>query len=192
MKRSRKGKKSFLAAVVAVVAISALVASSAAAAVVPAKFSGEWAKPSTTGLTLKKNGLEPKNCTFQSWSEGWLTGSQFWFASEGEQIRLACPSGSSSLNMVMVGEASYDTVTGKYNLHFNDYGVMQLPSPWGYYNQVSGSGGFNASWTNGSGSTASTFTLANQTIGAIGAQKLTLSGTVKVTASGGGLITLSH
>src|ERR1044071_8076523 len=99
--------KVFVTSIVAAFALTALAAASASASIVPAKFSSEWAKVSTAGLTLKKNGLEAKTCTFSSWSEGWLTGSHFAFVSEGEQIRLLCPSGASSLNMVMLGEAQY-------------------------------------------------------------------------------------
>lgn len=187
--RTQRRRNVLITSIVAALALTALVAGSASASIVPAKFSSEFGKISTTGLTLKKNGLEPKTCTFSAWSEGWFSGSQFWFLSEGEQIRLSCGIG---LNMKMYGEATYDTVTGQYNLHFNDYSEMQLPSPYGYYTQVSKLNGFNASWVNGSGTTASTFKLANQTFGYAGEQKLTLDGTTKVTTSTGGLLTLSH
>lgn len=190
--RSHRRIKVFLSTIVAAFALTALVAASASATIVPAKFSSEWAKVSTTGLTLKKNGLEAKTCTFRNPTSVYLTGSLMSIFSEGEQAKLNCPTSISTLSMVLLGEASYDTVTGKYSIHFKDYGAMQLSSPWGYYDQVSNSGGFNAGWENGSGATASTFTLANQTFGWISKQKLTLEGTVKVTTTTGGLLTLSH
>jgi hypothetical protein len=190
--RSQKRTRRVISIVAAVCGLTALMAAPASATIVPAKFSSAWTKESTTGLTVKKNGLEAKTCTLPSWSEGFTSGSQFGFISEGEQIKLLCPNTSSSVNMVWAGSATYDTVTGKYNLHFNDYTAMMLPSLWGYYTQQSGSGGFNATWTNGSGATASTFTFANQTFGSVGGQKLTIDGTVKATTSSGGLLTLSH
>jgi hypothetical protein len=185
----------FVTAAVASLALTALVVASASAAIVPAKFSGPEFKVSTTGLTVKRNGLEPKTCTFKPATVGLTESEQFYILDNFEgDTKLLCPNGSTPLQMILRGVARYDNVAGTYSLHVNDYTTTNLYGPWGSYWQQSKvvGGGFNGTWVNGSGATASTVTFSNQTFGYTAAGlKMTMEGTVKVTTPSGGLITLS-
>ena len=104
--------------------------------------------------------------------------------------------GTSTFTMVLRGSAKYDTETNSYSLHVNDWNNWTLWSPWSEgYSQVSGAeeGGSTATWTNGSGLTASTVKFTNQVIGGTFSGKVvTIEGTLKATTSSGGLLTLSH
>jgi hypothetical protein len=191
LKRSQKGIKVFILAIVAVFAMSALVASSAAAEIVPAKFSSTKFKLTTTGLTVKRNGAEAKTCTFKSTTEG--EGFETFYVYNNIELdtRFLCPS-PTQLQMIWSGAVRYDTVASKYTFNIAPYTTQNMVySPWGTYWQnyeVSGT------WVNGSGSTASTVTFASQPFGTTtpGGQTLTLEGQLKVTTPSGGLVTLSH
>ena len=183
--------KTLLVAGMAVLALSALGASSAAATVVPAKFSSSWFEMSSSGITVKRNGTEAKTCTASS-IEASTEGNSYFgsndFPSGG--VRFNC-TGGGSLVMGYVGTASYDTVTGKYTLQNKYSSPSYIESPWGPYLQ---SGTQSGAWVNGSGSTASKVTYTNQTIGFTypGNQKITIEGSLKANEFGGGLVTLSH
>jgi hypothetical protein len=192
LQRSKSRTKAFLAAVAAAMVIGALVASSAMAEVVPAKFSSSQIKVTTTGLTVKRNGLEPKACTFKGTTQGETLGELFYIFNNWEgDTRLQCPTVGTQLQMILSGEAHYDTVASKYTFSVQPYPSQTMTySPWGIYWQDYE---FSGTWVNGSGATASTVTFTNQRFGTTtGGQKLTIEGQVKATTPSGGLITLSH
>lgn len=179
-----------LAAVAAVMALGALAAS-ASASVVPAYFSGSSFKVTApSGITLKRSGTEPKVCT-PTWT---ITGSAqlngFTFGNvQGGETKFTCPSGT-SFTIGFVGEARYDTVTGQYSLYVNYDPGYSLVSPWGSYYENSA---FSGAWVNGSGSTPSTLTYTNAVVGHTTAgAPISIEGTLNVTTSTGGLLTLSH
>lgn len=192
----KKRTKSILMTALAAMAISAVGASAASAELVPATFSNSSFKMAVSNLTVRANGIEPKTCTSTT-----LTGSAeesgvFYAGNAGGFAESKFTCGGSSFYMVFLGEALYDTETGKYSLHVYDFNSWSLSSPWGSYSQVSGNGegGSDATWVNGSGLTPSTATFKNQTVGYTysGGKKISIEGTFKVTTSTGGLLTLSH
>jgi len=186
-----------IVAAVAAMAMSALVASAASAALVPAKFSTSSFKLTSTGVTVKGNGIEPKTCIPSVYIEGYAEANNFMATNPGyAETKYSC-TGSTAFSVVLVGQVQYDTVAGKYIVHVNDFPSWSLNSPFGSYSQVSGAsggGGSNATWVNGSGATASTITFVNQTLGwtYAGSKKITLDGVFKATTTSGGLLTLSH
>lgn len=191
MIRSQRSVKAFLTVAVAALALGALVASSASAAIVPAKFSNSSVKLTTTGVTLKRAGIEAKSCTLSPAIQLFAEGSGF-IGGNGElgEARFTC--GTSSLRMRFVGEVLYDTVAGTYSFGLADYTTVQLASPYGFYWQNTG-GKTKAPWVNGSGATNSKITLSETPIGYDNSSKLiTMSGTLTATTSAGGLVTLSH
>jgi hypothetical protein len=187
--------KILLTAVVAAMAMSAILASVAAAEVVPAKFSSSEFNLTTSGLTLKRNGIEAKTCVSPSAIEGYAESSNFLASNlEGfAETKFTC-GGTSTFTIVLKGTAKYDTVTNSYSLHVNDFNSWSLWSPWseGYWQNTGGKGS-TATWTNGSGSTASTVKFTNQWIGStFSGKQVTIEGTLKATTLSGGLLTLSH
>lgn len=190
--RSQRSMKVFLAAAVAALAMSAAVVSTASATIVQANFSSSQFTLSTTGLTVKKDGLDPRVCTFKSAPKGEGGGGQFYVYNNFEgDTRFYCPTWNTQLQMILSGNVTFDTVTNKYSFTVNPYPSMNLTfSPWGSYWQ---SEPISGNWVNGSGTTASTITFTDQWFGTTNKiDKLTISGTVKVTTPTGGLITLSH
>lgn len=187
-----KSIRILLTAAVAAMAMSALVASSASASIVPAKFSNSSFKLTSTGITVKGNGIEPKTCTPSSYIEGYAENSNFLASNPGfAETKFSC-TGGTSFSMVLLGEAQYDTVANHYILHVNSFSSWSLNSPYGGYWQESES---TATWLNGSGSTASTITFTEQTLGHTffpAGKKISISGTFKATTLSGGLLTLSH
>lgn len=180
---------------VAALAMSAVLASVASAAIVPAKFSSSSIKLTTSNLTVKANGIEPKTCLAAT-LPGTAEGQNFYVGNAGGFAESKFTCGGLSFTMVFLGEARYDTVAGSYAFHVNDFPSWSLQSPWGSYSQqsgASGGGGSNGVWVNGSGSTASTVTFGNPTVGwTFGGKKVSIEGTFKATTSTGGLLTLSH
>jgi hypothetical protein len=189
--QSRNITKILFATALATLAISALLASAASATIVAAKFSGPaFTKLTTSGLTLKLNGAEPKTCTASA-LEGYVERNFYEVSNEvGGETRFGCPF-PSELTMAWAGEAFYDTVANRYFLRIKSYNVS-LMSPYGAYMQEPGTTG--GTWVNGSGSTPSTLTFSNETLGRTlsGSKKITEEGTFTITTSTGGLVTLSH
>lgn len=184
--------KVLLTAAVAAMALSALVAASASAAIVPAKFSSSSIKMSTSGITLKRGGLEPKTCTQAGSLAGTGEGGGYLVNNQWDG---SAKFGCSGLELIMVfwGNSSYDTVANRYFLTLKSYEIYPFRSPYGEYWQrinLPSSG----TWVNGSGLTPSTVTFTDQLIGYTlsGNKPITISGTFNVTTSGGGLVTLSH
>ncbi len=186
-----------MTAAMAAMAMSALVASSASAAIVPAEFSSSSFKLTSTGITVKGNGIEPKTCTPSVAIQGSAEpGGGFLASNPGyAESKFSC-TGGTAFYMVFLGEALYDTVANRYFLHVNDFPSWSLSSPFGSYSQVSGSGegGSEATWVNGSGATASTITFTNQTVGwTYSGKRVSIDGgALKATTPSGGLLTLTH
>ena len=182
--------KGILALSLVALALAALGATSASASIVPAKFSSSSFKVTTTGVTLKRNGLEPKTCTLSLPIESSAEGSYFFganYPSSPGGTKYSC-GGVAILGQWFSGEAFYDNVAKTFSLTFDPYSFSTLSSPWGSYSQES----FKASWVNGSGATASTINFNNTTIGfGTDGKALTLTGSLKVTTPAGGLVTLS-
>ena len=178
-----------LTAAVAAMALSAVLASTAAAAIVPANFSSTSIKLTTSNLTVRANGAEPKLCSAATLS-GTAENNNFYVGNSGGFAESKFTCGGAQFTMVFLGEARYDTVAGKYIFHVNDFPSWSLWSPWGSYSQNVAADG---TWVNGSGSTASTATFSGQTVGyTTGGKKVSIEGTFKATTSSGGLLTLSH
>jgi hypothetical protein len=191
--RLRKTTKLFLVAGVAALALSALGAASASATIVPAKFSSTGGiKMTSTGITVRRSGIEPQSCTQFGTYLGWAEGNQFFGSNTSfEYTKFTCPSGK-EFQLRIVGSTTFNTVTGVYTVTIGGNGISQW-SPWGQYLQ-STSPGTTATWVNGSGSTASTITFSNATVGKTleGEKPLSVEGTFKATTESGGLLTLSH
>ena len=182
-----------MAVAVAALALSASIASSASASVVPAKFSTANFKMTTSSITLKRNGLEPKTCTLNGTLVGAGESGSYFASNQADgSTRYFC-SGGGQFTGVFMGSASYDTVTGRYYLTYNGYGGMSFFSPYGesYYAETRGLS--SGTWVNGSGSTPSKVTFTDQTVGYTTAGKrLSMDAVFTVTTEAGGLITLSH
>jgi hypothetical protein len=192
LKQFRSSTRVFATAIVAALALSAIVASSASASIVPAKFSSELIKLTTTEVTLKRAGGEAKTCTLSPAISLTGEGKSFWGGNrEGFETRFTC--GLSTLQMVLYGEVFYDTVAGTYTFYIYDYEGTSMLSPYGIYWQETVEK-IKPSWTNGSGATASTVTFKETPIGHDEKGKMiTMTGTFKATDySTGGLVTLSH
>jgi hypothetical protein len=191
----KKRIKAVLMTALAAMAVSTVGASAASAELVPASFSNSSFKMAVSNLTVRANGIEPKTCTSTTLTGTGEASGEFYAGNAGGFAESKFTCGGSSFYMVFLGEALYDTETGKYSLHVHDFGSWSLWSPWGSYSQVTG-GGSDATWVNGSGLTASTATFKSQTtVGYTSfpsGKKVSIEGTFKVTTSTGGLLTLSH
>lgn len=143
-------------------------------------------------LTVYKNGANAKTCTPTVGQVSEMSSEEAW-ASIGTfapgELNFPCGSGMLSLSLVL---NAIDTKTVEVGEYFP--GVQ---SPWGgYWTQgawVGGSGPAIADFKNGSGSTASTLTFSNDILGSIPEgtyPTITATGTLKVTTSSGGLLTL--
>jgi hypothetical protein len=178
-------------------------ASSAFAAEVPAKFSSETAiKATGTGLTVKKNGGEAKTCEIVKTTTGSVAnstgGSQGVITLQNDGVfyrtNLSCSGGTTLQLILAVGSAKYETTTGAYFIRFAPFAGSSVSSPYGSYSWAAGSSDVKIGWTNGSGATASTLTFSETVLGihTDGKSKISLTGSIKVTTSAGGLVTLSH
>jgi len=182
----------------ACLALAAFAASSAMAEEAPTIWSGSSIKISSpSGVTVEKNGAEPKVCTTQTY--GSATGSTSIEGIFGAYNRmdfttkLSCPNSKAlTLWFYYPSHAVYNTSTGKYLVDFNQGEILE--SPWGQY-YVSSEAEIRGTFTNGSGATPSTLTVSHVPIGNLGGTTgptLTLTGTFNVTSGSGGLLTLSH
>lgn len=143
-------------------------------------------------LTVLKNGGSSKTCTASSIQTGEFTdaySAEIRGAGWLEQLTFSC-AGST---LGMVAELNVVSTT---SLEFGGY-FESATSPWlgSYYQGVwpGGEGRMIGDWKNGSGATASTLTFSSDKLGATydaGNPTVTASGTLKVTTSSGGLITL--
>jgi len=164
------------------------VASPASAAEQTAKFSSSTIKLTTAGVTVKRNGLDPRTCTPETGSFSGGTSGNLAAIGNFGYVWFKC-SGSTSLQMNMMSWAWWNTLTSQYSLEVgsNNSGGTTV-SPWGSYNQSA----TKAIWTNGSGSTNSTLKFENAVIGSSSGGPITMTGTFTATTSSGGLLTLSH
>jgi hypothetical protein len=178
--------------------LAAAVASPASATPVAAKFSSSSLKLTTTGITLKRNGLEPKTCTMDKGAAYGGSESNTWAVYNTEYlpwptVQFTC--GSQGFVMTMGGEAFYDTVPGYY-LQLRDMGMGYggKYTPYGNYIQTFGEGKAVGKWINGSGLTPSTIKFENATVGVLespASGTVTLSGTFTATTTSNTLLTLS-
>jgi hypothetical protein len=183
-----KRKTTGFIALVAALALCAVAVAPASAEVVPAKFSSSTFKLTTSGVTAKRNGADPRTCTPSGGAISGSTSSSSFLGS-GFGSKFNC-SGPSELLMTVGGEAKYDTVSGEYYLLFNASNTP-VQSPWGWYEQTTAR---KATWVNGSGATQSTLKFSNTTIGHLQSDfsVISLDGSFTATTSVGGLLTLSH
>ena len=189
-----------VAAAAAIAALGATAASPASAGWVKAKFSGgPSVKATTTGVTLKRDGIEPKTCTlFSGATIGSISGSEVLGLANatvpgwGEPItRFEC-GGSNKLDLyTSIVQAEYETVSGQYRLYFWPWPFEEsLQAPWS--NKYRGAFWY-ATFTNGSGATPSSFTASEAVIGKepTSGKKITMSGTFNLTDNKGGLVTVT-
>lgn len=185
--------KVLITPLVVLVASAAVGVAPAAAEVVSAKFSGTSMKMTTTGVTVKKNALEPKTCTLfgGATQTSSLGESLAWVANVNFGETLFSCSGSTQLENSMYFNAKYDTATGKYSLRYGK-GSYGGRSPYGNYGGTGET--FTGTWVNGSEGTPSTLTFAEAQLGLLSGSGLpiTLSGTFNVTTKAGTVLTLSH
>jgi hypothetical protein len=178
-------------------ALAAVLASPAMASIVNGKFSASTVKLTTTGVTLKLNGGDPRTCTL-------VTGATSGSTSVGSSDVLLkntftggtefnC-SGSSIFQMVLSAHARYDTVSGRYFLLLDNWPTGTKTSPWGQYTQEApGETMPDPTWVNGSGATKSTLKFENEPLGFTeSGGSITMTGTFSATTSTGALLTLSH
>ncbi len=180
------------ASIAALAALVAVAAAPATAAEVNATFSGSSMKLTTAGVTIKKNGADPKTCTLLGGStSGATAGNGVWVFNDIYGSTLFNCTGGTKFGVWTEFKATYDTVTGQYTLRSANVSPQGNPSPWGNY---VGGNSLKGTWVNGSGGTPSTLTFNETTIGTItsSGHVITLSGTFNATTSSGGLLTLSH
>jgi len=184
LSRKTKGCLALMAVVTAVAA----VASPASASEIPAKFSASTIKLTTTGMTVKRNGEDPRTCTPEGGS--FSGGTSEGIASVGGfyPVSFKC-SGPSTLQMNFFAKVVWDTVASKYIFQTGGGAGASLISPWGSYSPAAS---VKSTWVNGSGSTNSTLKFENTILGNGTGGNVTLTGTFTATTSSGGLLTLSH
>ena len=182
------GIRRSLAVCFAAAGLLAVSASSAAAAV-------HWSDPThgmkvSGSLTVYRNGGEAKTCTTQPIGESFLEGSFFYASTLGlGYVRLNCPS-STLLGISFFGEG-VAAAGGGYELVFGS--PEPMPSPWlGPYSFIYGEGGApKAKFTNGNATTPSKVTFSSTYLGVLkDLTKVTATGSLNVTTSTGGLLTL--
>jgi hypothetical protein len=191
LKRSSTSLRTLAIAGAALVVLMAIVASPALASEVNAKFSASTLKLTSSGLTLKRNGTEAKSCNFKSTPTGETAegNTAAWVFNEATGLTwVKCAEGK-YLTMGLFVHAHFDTSTSRYFLTLVEQGG--LTSPWGEWFQ-SPQGKANGTWVNGSALTPSTLVFEESVIGNTTGGNITLTGTINVTTSSGGLITLSH
>lgn len=164
------------------------MAASASAAFATVHFSNTEMTWSGT-LTLKKNGGSAVNCTIKhpGWTAGPKSGEFVVFV---EAPSAVCSNGKSfTWEPEGAAKDKEEGGTHHFSLEFHDGFAGWHAGPWGNW---SGEAVWaTVPWTNGSGSTASTITFENTKIGETQThESVTATGTVKVAAPGGKLITL--
>jgi hypothetical protein len=184
---TRKLKVLFVVAVAAM-AMSAVSVSSASASLVLGKFSSTTWNVTTSGVTIKR-GTEAKSCGLKNPISAFGGSSSFLASNDWAGTRFTCTD-LSSLVMSYRGQPFYDTVSSQYFLRIPGSNES-AQSPWGpntYFQSQS-----DWTWVNGSGATPTTLTLNELVVGtATNGEKITITGTLTVKNSSGGLITLSH
>lgn len=193
MARRRKTLRA-LPVMLAALALTAVVGvAPAAAEEVSATWSGSTIRATTSGVTVKKNGADAKSCTLLGGATaGSILSGAAYLANASAETRFECSGGTNLWVATLPIYPKYDTTTGKYllKLSVSHTGL----SPWGGGIVQTGAV-FKGTWVNGSGSTPSTVTYEEATLGyqSSTGEPITLSGTFNVTTnSGGGLLTLSH
>jgi hypothetical protein len=178
-----------LATMAAVLALTVVAGvGNAVASEVSATFSGTSLKLTTTGVTLKKKGGDPRTCTLTAPAAGIASGSTAFVYNSMGLTLFKCSGTGSQLQALFAFEAVRDTVTGEYRLRQapNNGGGT---SPYGGYQSASL---LNGTWVNGSGATQSTLTYKEAVVGYLTStgEPITMSGTFTATTNTGALITL--
>lgn len=194
MQKLKRRLGAFAGLLAATAALAALAASPAAAEELEATFSAGTAKLVTSGITVERNGADPKACTVNKGYTGGPAGGNTALLSNDVSYRtvFSC-GGGTTLRMLTVARAFFDDEAETYGLRFDDESGTYNASPWGDYIQVT-DGETTASFVNGSGGTSSTVSFQDEPIGFLSEtlEELTITGTFKATTSTGGLLTLSH
>jgi hypothetical protein len=174
------------------IALAAVIGSLMAVSAAPAMASLHWSD-TTHGikvggsLTVSKSGWTSKTCTAPEVQQSSMfgTGGVIWTQKTNESLVLPC-SGSGSLEMEFLYNA---TSTSKVELF--GIGAPFLVEPWnGHYTQIRTPA--LGDFTNGSGATSSILVFSKDEIGFDENSKnsIYITGTLKVTTSTGGLLTL--
>jgi hypothetical protein len=164
--------------------IAALLAINVASASAQVHWSNETQGIKVSGsVNLYKNGLEPRTCTADS-NAGEMGPGWAWlkWGPEVEYLRFSCIGGGALQMLFLISTPSTTSV----EVHAS---AAEYQSPFGTYQQAK----MVVPFTNGSGSTASKITFNNTKLGTVTGlccKTLTLSGSLKVTTSSGGLLTL--
>jgi hypothetical protein len=141
-------------------------------------------KATTTGLTLKQNGTNPKTCTRSTAIPGWEEGTFGEMGSFGE-VFFSC-GGGLTLTMDFASiTPGYETATSRFYLQLPNAPIY-VPSPYGYYLPKAN----RPTWVNGSGITNSVLKFEETVIGLGEIGNITATGTLEFTTSSGGLLTL--
>lgn len=191
MKSSNRRLQAIVASALAIVAMAALAAPAMAEEVEANFGTAERLTLTTSGITLKQNGLKPVPCTLQKGeTSGPIFGSSAMLYNEQAFYRTLFNCYSSTLRMNMVVYPVYETSESRYYLCLSGDSMLHT-SIYGNYIQEPTC---DNTWTNGSGSTHSTVSFQDTPIGTLVSSGATLSitGTFTAKTPEGGLITLSH
>lgn len=178
---SKRMHRGLVALAVVVGSLMAVGAASASAAV-------HWSD-STHGikvsgsLTVSALGHTSKTCTAAEKQTSLMGSNYAVIKSSGEELRFACAGGGS------LGMLFYAAPTSTTSVQVGFPYELAL-SPWGGTYREYAFGPAVADFSNGSGATASTLAFSNDEIGREGTTALLLTGTLNVTTSTGGLLTL--
>jgi hypothetical protein len=186
---TRRAAKGMIVTALAALAVLALGAGSASASVAKWTPEGSTQWSASSGFTLKQENGTKASCLIASTELSTWAGSAFesnaWLHPGSESYARCNGSSTTNFTIIMAGSASLDT--GTYHFTLSPIESNQS-SPWGTYREFGGKA--VGTYTNGSGSTASTLTFNEQKIGTFAGGWLYLTGTFKVTTGSGGLMTL--
>lgn len=193
MVRSNRRLRFLVSSLAALAALVAVGVSPAIAVEEEAKFSGTSMKMTTAGVTIKKNGADPRSCTLWGGStQGPISSNVAWLinASPFPVTQFTCTGGNLQASFLLTPK--YDSTTGNYILRYTASNSGGGTSPWG--GSTATGADFKGTWVNGSGGTPSTVTYSEAVVARLTStgEPITLSGTFTVTTnSGGGLLTVS-
>lgn len=195
MQFKRRKLNLLIALATAITALCAVGASSALAATHWSDTTHGMKIAGTNSLTVYANGGNAKTCSINASLDGkqpsTLSGASFSVHSELDNTLYLLCTGSTTLSLEFVGEA--EAAGGGYQLVFKRSGPWALWAPWG---------GANSFWqgaekeligkfVNGSGTTPSKLVFSSTEIGYDRAlERVTATGSLNVTTSTGGLLTL--
>ena len=173
-------------------ALAAVVASFMAVSVAPAMASPHWSDTAhgiklAGSLTVSSPGFSNETCTAPASQASIMSAESALVYSEGGPYLTFTCGASKKLQVVTTLKTQSTTAVQLYGTNSS----FQT-SPFGYYHQWGSSSPAVGDFTNGSGGTSSTLKFASDEIGYVEAGKgaLRVSGTLTVTTSTGGLLTI--